>query len=111
MNPVLESLFKHQSIRKYKNQPLEDEKLQTILKAAQAAPNWCNAQHVSIIVVKDPARKQQLSEWCFNQPYIASCSAFLIFCADFYRTAYAFEKNGVSAEQTTKYYAKCCCCC
>ena len=37
MNPVLESLFKHRSIRKYKNQPLEDEKLQYIIKAAQAA--------------------------------------------------------------------------
>ena len=35
MNPVLESLFKHKSIRKYKNQPLEDEKLQLIVKAAQ----------------------------------------------------------------------------
>ena len=103
MNPVLESLFKHQSIRKYKNIPLEEEKLQTILKAAQAAPNWCNAQHVSIIVVKDPARKQKLAELSLNQPYIASCSVFLVFCADFYRTAYAFEKNGVSDEQTTKF--------
>jgi FMN reductase [NAD(P)H] len=99
MNPVLESLFKHQSIRKYKDQPLEDEKLQLIIKAFQAAPNWCNAQHVSVIVVKDPARKQKLAELSLNQPYIASCSAFLVFCADYYRTAYAFEKNGVSSEQ------------
>ena len=37
MNPVLESLFKHRSIRKYKNQPLEDEKLRLIVKAAQSA--------------------------------------------------------------------------
>ena len=44
MNPILESLFKHKSIRKYKNQPLEDEKLQLIIKAAQAAPTWCNGQ-------------------------------------------------------------------
>jgi len=103
MNPVLESLFKHQSIRKYKDQPVEDEKLQNIFKAAQAAPNWCNAQHVSIVAVKDPARKQKLCELCLFQPYIASCPVFLIFCADFYRTAYIFEKNGVSAEQTAKY--------
>ena len=53
MNPVLECLFKHKSIRKYKNQPLEDEKLQLIIKAAQAAATWCNGQQVSIIVVKD----------------------------------------------------------
>jgi len=103
MNPVLESIFKHQSIRKYKNQPLEDEKLQLILKAAQAAPNWCNAQHYSIIVVKDQARKEKLAEWCYNQPYIASCSAFLVFCADFYRTVYAFEKAGKDPEFIKKY--------
>ena len=52
MNPVLESLFKHKSIRKYKNQPLDDEKLQLIIKAAQAAPSWCNGEQVSIIVIK-----------------------------------------------------------
>ena len=76
MNPVLESLFKHKSIRKYKNQPSEDEKLQLIVKAAQAAPTWCNGQQVSIIVVKDQARKDKIKDLC---------SAFLVFCADFYR--------------------------
>jgi len=55
MNPVLESLFKHKSIRRYKNQPVEDEKIQLIIKAAQAAPTWCNGEQVSIIVVKDQA--------------------------------------------------------
>ena len=49
MNPVLESLFKHKSIRKYKEQPLEDEKLQLIIKAAQAAPTWCNGQQVYLL--------------------------------------------------------------
>ncbi|ORX44157.1 oxygen-insensitive NADPH nitroreductase [Piromyces finnis] len=103
MNPVIESLFKHHSIRKYKDQPLEDEKLQLILKAAQAAPNWCNAQHMSIIVVKDKANKEKLAELSLNQPYVAQCSVFLVFCADFYRTNYMFEKNGVSAEQAQKF--------
>ena len=53
MNPVLESLFKHRSIRKYKNQPLEKEKLELIIKAAQAAPTWFNGEQVSIIAIKD----------------------------------------------------------
>ena len=61
MNPVLESLFKHKSIRKYKNQPLDDEKLQLIIKAAQAAPSWCNGEQVSIIVVKDQALRDKIS--------------------------------------------------
>ena len=103
MNPVLESLFKHKSIRKYKNQPLEDEKLQLIIKAAQAAPNWCNGQQVSIIAVKDQSLKDKLKDLCGNQTYISTCSVFLVFCADFYRISLAFEKAGKSKEDFEKY--------
>ena len=103
MNPVLESLFKHKSIRKYKSQPLEDEKLQLIIKAAQAAPTWCNGQQVSIIVVKDQARKDKIKDLCWGQPYIGECPAFLVFCADYYRCSLAFEKAGKSKEDFEKY--------
>ena len=103
MNPVLESLFKHKSVRKYKNQPLEDEKLQLIIKAAQAAPTWCNGQQVSIIVVKDQARKDKIKDLCWGQPYIGECPAFLVFCADYYRCSLAFEKAGKSKEDFEKY--------
>ena len=103
MNPVLESLFKHKSIRKYKDQPLEDEKLQLIIKAAQAAPNWCNGQQVSIIVVKDKELREKIKACCWGQPYITTCSAFLVFCADFYRISLAFEKAGKTKEDFEKY--------
>ena len=103
MNPVLESLFKHKSIRKYKSQPLDDEKLQLIIKAAQAAPTWCNGQQVSIIVVKDQARKDRIKDLCWGQPYIGTCSAFLVFCADYYRCSLAFEKAGKTKEEFEKY--------
>jgi len=70
MNPVLESLFKHKSIRKYKNQPLEDEKLGLIVKAAQAAPTWCNGEQVSIVVVKDQTLKDKIKEICWGQTHV-----------------------------------------
>ena len=103
MNPVLESLFKHKSIRKYKNQPLENEKLEFIIKAAQAAPTWCNGQQVSIVAIKDQARKEVFEKLCWGQKYISQCSVFLIFCADFYKVSLAFEKEGKSKEILEKY--------
>jgi FMN reductase [NAD(P)H] len=103
MNPVLECLFKHRSIRRYKNQPVEDEKLQLIIKAAQAAPSWCNGEQVSIIVVKDQALKEKLKEYCGGQKYVATCPVFLVFCADFYRVSIAFEKAGKTKEDFEKY--------
>ena len=103
MNPVLESLFKHKSIRRYKNQPVEDEKIQLIIKAAQAAPTWCNGEQVSIIVVKDQALKDKLKDYCGGQTYVATCGVFLVFCADFYRVSLAFEKAGKTKEDFEKY--------
>ena len=98
MNPVLETIFKHRSIRKYKDQPLEEEKLKYIIKAAQAAPSWCNGQQVSIIAIKDKSRKAIFEKLCWGQKYISECSVFLIFCSDFYRVSLAFEKEGKSEE-------------
>ena len=103
MNPVLECLYNHKSIRKYKNQPLEDEKLQYIIKAAQRAPTWCNGEQVSIIAIKDQARKELFQNLCLGQKFISSCPVFLIFCADFYRISLAFEKAGKSKEEFNKY--------
>ena len=103
MNPVLESLFKHKSIRKYQNKPLEDEKLGLIVKAAQAAPTWCNGEQVSIIVVKDQATKDKIKEFCWGQTHVGSCAAFLVFCADYYRLSLAFEKAGKKKEDFEKY--------
>ena len=103
MNPVLESLFKHKSIRKYQNKPLEDEKLGLIVKAAQAAPTWCNGEQVSIIVVKDQATKDKIKELCWGQTHVGSCAVFLVFCADYYRLSLAFEKAGKKKEEFEKY--------
>lgn len=103
MNPVLDSIYKHRSIRSYKNKPIEEEKLQHIIKAAQAAPNSCNGQQVSIIAIKDQARKDKCKEWCMNQKWISECAVFLIFCGDFYHTNIAFEKAGLPPETFQEY--------
>ena len=103
MNPVLDTIFNHRSIRKYKNQPLEEEKLQLIIKAAQAAPSWCNGEQVSIIVIKEQSLKEKIRDLCWKQPFISECPVFLVFCSDFYRVSIAFEKAGKTKEEFEKY--------
>jgi FMN reductase [NAD(P)H] len=105
MNPVLECLLNHKSIRKYKDQPIEDEKLNYIINAAQRAPTWCNGEQVSIIAIKDKERKKIFENLCWGQKHISECSVFLIFCADFYRVSLAFEKEGKN-EEFKKYIAQ-----
>lgn len=94
MNEVMDTLLSHRSIRKYKERPVEEEILDQIVKAVQAAPNRVNLQHVSVIAIKDKARREKFSELCGGQKYIAQAPVFLVFCADFYRTWIACRQNG-----------------
>lgn len=100
MNNVMKTLLSHQSIRTYKEQPVEEEILDQIIKAVQAAPNWVNLQHVSIIAIKDTMRRKKFAELCGRQTHIAQAPVFLIFCADFYRTWLACQKADVSFDET-----------
>jgi nitroreductase len=51
-----------QSIRKYRKDPVPDEKILEILEAARAAPSWANTQVCSYVVVRDPAIREKLAE-------------------------------------------------
>lgn len=93
VNEVMKSLLSHQSIRAYTEQPVEDDKIDQIIQAVQAAPNWNNLQHVSVVVVKEQERKEMFSRFCGGQKQIAHAPVFLIFCADFYRTWLACKKE------------------
>lgn len=90
----MKTLLSHRSIRKYQNRPIEKEILDEILKAVQAAPNWVNLQHISVIVVQEQQRREKFAELCGGQKHIAQAPVFLVFCADFYRTWLACKENG-----------------
>ncbi len=65
------------SVRAYKPDPVEDEKLQAVLEAARLAPTACNYQPFRIIVIHTEGRQQELkriygADW-FTQPPIVIC--------------------------------------
>ena len=57
---VLDIIKKRQSVRKYQDRPVEDEKLQQILEAARLAPSSSNSQPWHFIAVKDKQLKTKL---------------------------------------------------
>lgn len=93
LNETMDVLLDHRSIRAYTDKSVSDEVLGQILDAAQAAPNWVNLQHVSIVVARDPACRARLAELCGGQRHVAEAPVFLVFCGDFYRTKLAFDKH------------------
>lgn len=58
---ILRSIQTRRSIRKYGEQPVEQEKIERCLEAGRLAPSACNAQPWTFIVVNEPGLKDQVA--------------------------------------------------
>ncbi|MEA2110397.1 MAG: nitroreductase family protein [Pseudomonadota bacterium] len=56
----LECLLTRRSIRKFKDQDVDNETLQKVIEAARYAPSWANTQCWEFVVVRDQGVKEQL---------------------------------------------------
>lgn len=57
----MNSIFHRVSIRKYQEKPVEEEKIELLLKAGMQAPSACNQQPWEFYVVTDKETIQKLS--------------------------------------------------
>ncbi|MCR6107252.1 oxygen-insensitive NADPH nitroreductase [Salipaludibacillus agaradhaerens] len=107
MNDTLKTLLNHRSIRKFKDEPLSQEHITSIIKSAQMASTSSFIQAYTIIGVTDKAIKYQLAHLSGPQPYVEQNGHFFVFCADLYRHTIAgtMEKTAVttSLESTEKF--------
>jgi nitroreductase len=81
----MKPIFEHRSIRKYKNDPVPADIMNSVLTAASRASTTGNMQVYSIIVTTKPELKQQLWECHFKQQMVLDAPVILTFCADFNR--------------------------
>ncbi len=94
MNPVIELLTSHRSIRQFTERKIPHELLLELIRAGQGAATSSHVQAYSVIHVKNPANREKIAELAGGQGYIASCSDFLVFCADMKRPTDAAERTG-----------------
>jgi nitroreductase len=62
MNEVLKAIKSRRTIRKFKPDPVDEEKLQMILEAGRWAPSFSNLQPWRFIVIKDQDLKNALDK-------------------------------------------------
>ena len=79
----MSGIFHRVSIRKYTGQPVEEEKIEMMLKAAMAAPSACNQQPWEFFVVTNPEKIQELSG---TSPYAKPCIGAPLVFVPCYRT-------------------------
>jgi nitroreductase len=89
-----EVLRQRRSIRAYKPQPLEEEKLRLLLEAANMAPSAGNLQAYRVHVVRDEAKRRALTKAAHDQGYILEAPVCLVFSADPERSAARYGRRG-----------------
>lgn len=100
VNPVIEHLLGHRSVRAYLEQPLPTGTLQTLLAAAQSAATSSNLQAWSLLAVEEPARKARLATLANDQAHIRQAPLFLVWLADFSRAQRIAAQQDVQLQAT-----------
>ncbi|MFH1451134.1 MAG: nitroreductase family protein [bacterium] len=75
---ISEVIFTRRSVRSYNDKEVSLEKLEKVLKAAQAAPSASNKQDYKLIVVKDPEKRRALAQAASNQEFVGEAPIIIV---------------------------------
>jgi nitroreductase len=78
---VLEAIQQRRSVRKYRDQPVEEEKLLRVLEAARLSPSASNQQNWKFIVVRDAGKRARLVEAARQQKFVGQAPVVLVACS------------------------------
>ena len=79
---VFEAIEQRRSIRSYKPDPVEPDKLEKVLEAGRLAPSASNRQEWRYVVVTDAAAREALSEAANGQRFVAEAPVVIACCAE-----------------------------
>ena len=97
MNPTIDLLKAHRSIRQFQNKQIKPDLFQDLIKAGQAAASSNFFQAATIIRVTDAKKRAKLASLANNQTYVETAAEFLVFCADLNRAASCCDLHGAEA--------------
>lgn len=94
MNETLKLQHSHRSDRSFTEAPIDDAALEAIVEAAYRAPTSINSQQVSVVVVRDAAKRARIAEIAGGQPWIAKAPVFITVVVDFNKTQVGAQTAG-----------------
>lgn len=83
-NETIDTQLNHRSIRKFKDQTLTKEQLETLYSVFGQTPTSMFMQNASLLHVTDPEEKKKIQKLC-NQKYVGAEGDLFIFIVDLYR--------------------------
>ncbi|WP_119674979.1 nitroreductase family protein [Deinococcus sp. RM] len=90
---IKEAIETRRSIRKYVQEPINQDDLHEILRLASLAPSAWNAQTWRFAVVQDAAIKQQLQDAAYGQGQITNAPAVIVVYSDMEDTLATVEET------------------
>ena len=80
-NSTVDAQINHRSIRKFKDEVLNKEQLETLYTVFQHTATSMFMQNASLLHVTDPEQKKKIQELC-NQKYVGAEGDLFIFIVD-----------------------------
>lgn len=91
---VVQLLKNHRSIRKFTDEPINEEMLEDIIGAALSSATSSNLQGATVIRVKNSETRAAIAAVAGGQTYVETAAAFFVWCADLHRSAVVCESSG-----------------
>ncbi len=79
---LLPSIKKRFSVRKFKNKPVEKEKIDLLIEAARLAPSAKNIQPWHFVVIQDKEKRAQLTSICKDQAFVSEAPVSIAVCCN-----------------------------
>lgn len=79
---MLNEIRTRRSIRKYKNQQIDDEVIGQLLESARLAPSGSNTQPWHFIVIRSEETRKKLAEVSHNQEWMTTAPVYIACVAD-----------------------------
>lgn len=93
MNPTIENMLQHVSVRNFIDQPVTTDQKNALIAAAQHGSSSEFVQAFSIIEITDPTLRNKLSDITISSPHVKKADTFYVFIADLHRQATILRNN------------------
>ncbi|KRK78545.1 oxygen-insensitive NADPH nitroreductase [Companilactobacillus nodensis] len=98
MNPTIENMLQHVSVRSFTDQPITPEQKESLIAAAQHGSTTEFVQAFSIIEITDQTLRNKLSDITISSPHVKKADTFYVFVADLHRQANILRANKQSLD-------------
>jgi len=79
---VVDAIKARKSVRAYLDKPVENDKLNTVLKAGRLAPSASNRQEWRFLIVREPGIRKKIAEAAGSQTFVGEAPVVIVACAE-----------------------------